>query len=392
MSQRGSVIKRGNTFTAYWFITDAETGKRRQRSKGGFPTKSAARSHLTDVLKEVKDGTYSEPVDRTLTVADFLTGQWLPALRSSGVGTDKTPRRTSTMDLYEMTVRAWIVPHIGARPLAALTRADVHQLLTTLRERGGKGGKPLGDRGVQAAFNALRKALDYAVEDERIKVNPAAKVGRPAVKRKEMDFWTREEVHGFLTATAGDRFDAAWALAFTLGMRRGEIAGLRWEHVDLDASTLRVVHTRVSLSGKAAASGPKTNTGRRPIPLSAELVALLRATRKRQLEERLAWGEAWTDSGYVFTREDGLPYHPEYLSDRFDRLCSKHKLRRIRLHDARHTAASLMFAANVPVKVVAEILGHTNPAFTMRVYQHLIPGMAADAVATMGRLVLGGGA
>lgn len=126
-------------------------------------------------------------------------------------------------------------------------------------------------------------------------------------------------------------------------------------------------------------STPKTEAGRRTLHLDRGLVCVLRKHRAAQLEERLAAGPAWADSGHVFVREDGAPCHPEHLSDRFERLCAATGVRRIRLHDARHTAASLMLADGTPIKVAAEMLGHANPAITQGIYQHVLPGMAEDA-------------
>ena len=126
-------------------------------------------------------------------------------------------------------------------------------------------------------------------------------------------------------------------------------------------------------------------SGRRAVALDPRTVAALRAWRKTQLAERLAWGEGWTDSGLVFTREDGTAVHPEWFSDTFDRRTKAAGLPRIRLHDLRHTHASLGLAAGVPVKVMTEQLGHSTSAFTADVYQHVTPALQGHAAATSPR-------
>jgi integrase len=189
-----------------------------------------------------------------------------------------------------------------------------------------------------------------------------------------------------------DRLYAAWVLLLTRGLRRGELAGLRWDRVDLDElRRLQITRSRVSVSGKVVERGKaKTSAGRRSIPLDAGLIDVLRAHRERQLFEQRAWGESWQDCGYVFVREDGSPYHPESISQRFDRLCSRAGVRRIRLHDLRHTAATLMLEDGTPVKVAAEMLGHANPAVTQATYQHVLPGMAEAAGERLSGRLLGG--
>lgn len=149
------------------------------------------------------------------------------------------------------------------------------------------------------------------------------------------------------------------------------------------------MHTRISVGGRVVESEAKTRAGRRTIPLDAGLIAVLKAHRRRQLEDRLAWDDAWTDTGYVFTREDGQPYHPEHFSDRFDRLVAKAGVRRIRMHDCRHTALSLMLEDGTPVKVAQEIAGHSSPAITQSIYQHVLPGMAEQAGERLSGRLLG---
>jgi integrase len=158
--------------------------------------------------------------------------------------------------------------------------------------------------------------------------------------------------------------------------------------VDLDVGTVTIVHTLVVVDGRVQASTPKTAFGRRSLPLDASLVSLLISNRKRQLEDHLCAGNARTESGYVFVDQIGRPYSPELVSDRFDRLVKTSGLPKIRLRDTRHTAASLMLASGVSVKVVPEMLGHSSPAITLAIYAHTTRSMAKETWAALSARLL----
>ena len=192
-----------------------------------------------------------------------------------------------------------------------------------------------------------------------------------------------------MASVADDRLLAAWSLLLTRGLRRGELAGLRWDAVDVEGGSLRITRTRVLVDGQPVDSVPKTDAGKRRIPLDDHLAARLRSHRARQGQERWAAAEAWTDDGYVFTDELGVPLHPEYFSTRFETLSDRAGLRRIRLHDLRHTAASQMIAAGASPKVVAELLGHSSPTITQTIYQHVMPGMSEAAGERLSETLLG---
>jgi integrase len=182
---------------------------------------------------------------------------------------------------------------------------------------------------------------------------------------------------------------AAWTLLLARGLRRGELAGLRWDAVDLDAGSISITRTRVLVDGQPTDSVPKTDAGRRTIPLDSSLVASLKSHKTRQGRERWAAGPAWNEEGYLFTDELGAPLHPEFFSTRFETLVDRAGLRRIRLHDTRHTAASLMLASGENVKVVAELLGHSSPTITQTIYQHVMPGMSEAAGERLSAALLG---
>jgi integrase len=195
---------------------------------------------------------------------------------------------------------------------------------------------------------ALRDAVKGAHGPKLLQRNPADDVARPRRERSEMRTWSAEELRAFLEQTKSEkkdrRYHAAYLVAVTTGLRRGELLGLRSEDVDLDSGSMSVRRARVAAGYEVNEGTPKNGRGR-SIALDPGTVAVLKRWRKQQLEDRLAWGEAWTDTGLVFTREDGASVHPQLLSQAFERAVKRSGLPRIRFH------ASLMLAAGVHPKV-----------------------------------------
>ena len=378
---RGFVRQRGATHTAYWSVTDPATGKRVQHSKGGFRTRREAQAHLNEVVGKVQAGAWKP--DRVLTVRELLETHWLPAQESRGL-------KPTTLAQYRDVVAAWIVSNLGGIRATALTPKDVQTLVEKLRTTPTSQGRTgLAPRSLQVAVGVLKAAYAFAVATELLGRNPIAGVRRPSVEQRPPTTWDAATAQAFLTATADDRLAALWALALTRGLRRGELAGLRWSAVDLAAATLTVTHTRVMVGGRAEESTPKSRAGRRSVPLDEHLVDLLTTHRRAQRAERLRAGLGKDEQGYVFTNELGEPLSPDWISERFEDLVKAADLPRVRFHDTRHTAASLMIASGVPAKVVQEMLGHSHVSITLALYAHLTPAMGREAGAALSASLLG---
>ena len=208
--------------------------------------------------------------------------------------------------------------------------------------------------------------------------NAADAATAPRVPRTELQTWMAAELRHFLDHVADDRLAAAWHLVAVSGMRRGELLGLRWS--DFDGERASVSRSVVSVRNELSFSEPKTSRGRRSIALDKDTVAELREHRRRQLAERMALGLGKPGhDGLIFTDPLGEPVKPDSFSQSFVRLVGELELPQIRLHDLRHTAASLMLAPGVHPKVVSERLGHASVAFTLDTYSHVAPAMESDA-------------
>ena len=199
-------------------------------------------------------------------------------------------------------------------------------------------------------------------------------------KRKStMRVWSASDLRRFLAATADHRHHAIYVVAANTGMRRGELLGLRWADVDLDAASISIHQAVVTVRYEIVMSDVKTETGRRTIDLNKRTVEALRAVREAADDAQ--------PSDLVFGKTATEPLHPERVSRAFTNVIAKHKLPSIRFHDLRHGHASLLLKAGVPAKVVSERLGHASPGFTLNVYQHVLPGMQAEAADVFGELL-----
>jgi integrase len=246
--------------------------------------------------------------------------------------------------------------------------------------------------GVRASEKAgeAHRALKDAVRLGYLVRNVADAVTPPRGASPELQVWTPEQLRSFLGHARQDRLYALWLLVATTGMRRAELAGLRWVDIDLAAARLSPRRPRVVVNYAVHESEPKTRMGKRSLVLDPATLAALQEHKVRQEQERADVGPAWMDSGLVFTRPDGSAIDPDLITDWFRRLARAASLPPIRLHDVRHSYATAALAAGVPAKVVSERLGHATIAITLDVYSHVIPGMDAQAANAVASLILDG--
>lgn len=382
---RGHIVQRGKRYYAVVYEgTDPATGKRIRRWYAAGDTRRSAEKLLTDIVKRVHDGDYRAP-DR-ITLGDYLVERWLPTKRAQ--------LRRSTFDSYTRNVENHVVPRIGSTLLQRLTPEDLDefyaQLLVDGKLNGDRGG--LSVKTVRYIHGILRKALADAHRKGSVMRNVADLADPPklsSVPKRQMRVWTADQLREFLTGIEDHRLYPAFFLASSTGMRRGEVLGIRWDDIDLDGMRLSVNQAVLNVAYKIEISDVKTQTSRRTVDLDPRTVSVLKAWHKTQLEERVALGLRPKDASLVFADPDGSPIHPDPFRLMFTVLVEKAGVPRIRFHDLRHTHATILLKAGVPAKVVSERLGHSNVAFTMSVYQHILPGMQADAAHIFDREVFG---
>lgn len=378
---RGTVdsykTKSGKRWRIRYELPPGPDGKRRRGTRRGFKRERDAERALRELLGTVDSGTHVDP--SSIALAEYLS-RWVEGVQV----------RPTTRSRYRQSIDRHVVPHIGGIRLQALTAEHLDRCYRTLEREGGRHGQPLAPKTVRHAHTTVRTALAAAVKRGYVPRNVADDANPPRLIRPEMKTWTADEVRQFLDHVAEDRWYPMWLLFFTTGLRRGEVIGLRWQDVDLDRGSLTVRHVLTRVDGKTVSTTPKTTKGRRTIALDAATVTALRGWRRRQLADRMAAGPAWQDTGLVFTWEDGTLVHPNLPTEWLRQHAAEARLPRIRLHDARHTWASLALVAGVPAKVVSERLGHATVSITLDVYTHAHPALDAEAADTVAQAILGG--
>lgn len=290
--------------------------------------------------------------------------------------------KASTLQSYNDVLRNYVLPEIGRIPLAKLAPTHVQAMMRELEARG------LSPRTQIYARAVLRKALNQAARWGDVSRNVAALVDPPAKARKERPVLNRTQALALLAATAGDPLEALFRVAVAMGLRQGEILALRWEDVDLEKHQLTVSGTLTRLTGQGLVrTSTKTNTVR-IVPLPDNCAEALRAHRKRQREEPVAAGPAWSDLGFVFTTQAGTPLDARSLGRRWHAIRDAAGLPgTLHFHDLRHSAATLLLAQGVPITTVSRLLGHASIRITADVYGHVGLDLLRDAADAMDQIL-----
>lgn len=279
---------------------------------------------------------------------------------------------------YEQYLRIHAIPFLSN---VRLTQLTPQHLRTLYAERMAAGASASSVGHLHAV---LHKALSQAADDQIISRNVASLVKKPRAERPEIKTLSPDEARQFVARVADDPLEALYLVAVTTGMRQGEILALRWRDVDLEAGQVQVrSNVQYTQAGGYAFLEPKTASSRRSVMLTKAAVAALRRHRTKQLQQRLAKGTAWRDLDLVFPNDVGEPMRGTALTHRFQALLVRLGLPRIRFHDLRHTAATLLLGRGVHPKIVSEMLGHATVAITLDIYSHVTPTMQREATAAL---------
>jgi integrase len=367
-------VKPDKNGTWYFVVDVAKPGhKREQVHRRNFPTKRAARSALNAVLAERDTGTLVR--GSTLTFGKYLDPPWLDGLVHQ--------LRPTTVAGYR-TMTRYLIEYLGDVPMRDLDATDLNALYGKLLTRG------LSRRTVRYVHTTARRALGDAKRAGLVARNVAEDAEPPRKEAPSPRAWTPEQVRAFLEVAAGDRWAPLWRLAVTSGLRRGELAGLCWRDLDLAANALTVRRNVVVVSGRAVEGDPKTDRSRRRVGLDQATVEALQAWKRAQAAERLLMGEHWQGEDRVFVWGDGSALHPDVVSKTFARIVKRSGLPALPFHGLRHSWATAALVAGVPVKTVADRLGHSSVQVTLDVYTASVPGLDQAAADTVAGLFDGG--
>lgn len=392
----GSIKQRGKTWSFVVDLAPDASGKRRQIRRHGFRTKRDAADAMAKIRTDANSGTFTPR--STETLGGWL-GVWLQGRRAS--------LKATTWASYDQITRTHIVPSLGHVRLQDVTAemldAFYAQKLTSGRLTGKRKGGPLSKRTVNYMHVIIASALKDAVRKRKVPTNVALDADAPSQpKVNASGVWTAEQLRAFLNHVRNDNLYPLWLLAASTGMRRGELAGVRWRDLDIPGARMMVTQAVVIIRDtEAGADGrrhqhlefstPKSDRGARTFPLDAATVEAFKAHRLRYAEARLARGADFNDNDLIFPLADGSPINPEKITDLFQDAAKDAGLPVITLHQVRHTYASIALAVGVNPRVVADRLGHSDVKVTLGVYSHVLPGVHEEAAEKVSALIMGTG-
>ena len=372
---RGHIRKRSKNS---WAIVlsmgrDPQTGKKKYQWQSVKGTKKQAEKVLAGLLHRLDTGDFVKPTRRK--VGDFLS-QWLRDYAWANL----SPR---TAEGYECVINCHLIPELGSLPLPELTPQHIQQYYTDKLANGRRDGKGALSTGtVRHHHNVLHHALESAVKWGLLGRNPAHAATPPRPQRHEMRTLDEDDIHTLLEAAKKTPYYALFYTALYTGMRRSELLALRWSDVDLDLALVSVNRTLHQLqNGTIVFRTPKTAKGRRMVDLPPSAAIVLREHRQQQEAIRTLMGIRLESDDLIFSKPDGKPLIPGTVTHTWIKLVRRNGLGGIRLHDSRHSHATLMLKAGIHPKVVQERLGHASIQITLDTYSHTVPGLQRAAAA-----------
>ncbi len=360
----GSITQRGDKYRVCFDYGVDRSGKRVRKYRT-FDTKRDATRAFNEHKVKMDKGTQVMP-------SEYTFAQWLDYWYDNII----VPQIEQTTAYgYRGMIENYLKPQLGEIRLQKLSARDIQQYYTWLMDE-----KGLSPNTVIKHHNLLTNTLNAAERQEYITKNPMRAVSPPKKRQREAKFYTPEQLGILLAKAVGTRLELPVYICAYLGLRRGELCGLRWSDVDLGHQTITIENTRTQAGKKEIEKGTKTASSTRTLSLPETLCDMLKAAKEHQQACRAEYKNAYDDNDYVVVMEDGRPFRPNYLSELFGKFLEDNDLPKIVLHELRHTFASLSNQAGIPAYNIGKALGHSTPATTQKIYTHLLDQTHTQAV------------
>lgn len=339
---------------------DPITGKRIRHYKTIKGTKKQANAKLLEMLAQYNSGNImSTSTMRLGTWVDQFVKNYLPNIEAT------------TRDSYEEKIRNHIKPSLGTIPLNILNTNTIQTWVNDMIKKG------LSPKTIRNTYNVLNPALKKAVLLRMLPHNPCEGVALPKLQKPKVEVYTEEESKQVLSAAKGTDLYLFVLLSLSLGTRRGELSALKWDNIDFEKRTIKVCESRVHANKTVIEKDPKSEAGNRTITVGSDVMNELRKAKDAYDEKAK---EPWfRDLGFVICKEDGTPYRPDSLTQKWERFTERNNLPHIKLHGLRHTNATTLIAAGISPKVVQQRLGHADVSITLNTYTHVLPSMDKEA-------------
>jgi len=361
----GSLQKKSGKY--YAVINIYQNGNRKQKwIDTGFAIKGnkmRAEKALREILVQYESSEI--PIASDTDFADYIS-HWLDSV--------KNKIETDTYESYVETVKVHIDPYFRElnRSLESLTRADIQSYIDLKASSGrikGKGG--LSATTLRRHRVIIHMVFDLAIKENLIKYNPCELIELPKAKKYEAKFCDRDDINKLLTVSKNEEIYPIIFITVSLGLRRSEVLGLRWQSVDLNHDMITINNTVVKHTTTVEKERTKSKSSNRTLPLNASAKELLLQVNAKQDDNRKFFGNGYHESDYVFTRADGTLYNPDYITHTFSKILKKNGLEHVRFHDLRHACGGILMSEGCTLKDVQTYLGHANISVTADVYGHL---------------------
>ncbi|MEF9983454.1 MAG: tyrosine-type recombinase/integrase [Oscillospiraceae bacterium] len=337
-------------------------------------TKKEAERLLREFINEIETNTHIEKVSTLLK--DYMPS-WFELYVKDFIS-------PTTCSGYENQINRYILPQLGEYKIQSITTSIIQNWINQLYVKSPCTNNPLSAKTVKNIYLNLKNCLDRAEAESIIKVNPCKYIKLKQIHTPEQSVYDLDEVHKLLNLSKGTDLELPMLLEVTLGLRRGELLGLKWKHIDFENSTVKIIDNLVQVKGELITKLPKTVSGQRTLEIPMEVMEILKVKYSAYISRKLAMGKTFNDGNYVISQFNGLPYKPDSFTQKYKRFLKQNNFREIKLHSLRHTNATIMLQSGISAKVAQARLGHSDVSTTLNIYSHVLTSMDKEAANTIG--------